>query len=120
MTTTNALPTKIIDISSLIAKFQANAPKDAIEIIRTCMEFAEGTRMTGSEKSELVKDLLTEPALVAVLPSRVVSAIELLISNDLVGPTIDTIVSAAHGQFDLQKTATCCLAVLSKFFSKTS
>jgi len=112
-TTASELPTKIIDISSLIAKFQANVPKNAIEIVRACMEFAEGTKMTGSEKSELVKDLLTEPALVAVLPKGVVSAIDLMIQNDLVGPTIDTIVSAANGKFDLHKTATCCLAFLS-------
>lgn len=111
------LPTKIIDISSLIAKFQANVPSNAIEIVRTCMEFAEGTPLHGSEKAELVKDLLTEPALIAVLPKQVVSAIHVLLSNDLVEPTIDTIVSAANGKFDLHKTATCCLAALPKFVS---
>lgn len=114
---TNELPTKIIDISSLIAKFQANVPSNAIEIVRACMEFAEGTQLSGSDKSELVKDLLTEPALVAVLPKQVVSIIDLMILNDLVGPTIDTIVSAANGKFDLHKTATCCLAALPRFFS---
>jgi hypothetical protein len=111
-------PTKIIDISSLIAKFQANIPSNAIEIVRACMEFAEGTQLHGSEKAELVKDLLTEPALVAVFPKQVNSAIDLLIQNDLVGPTIDTIVSAAHGKFNLHKTATCCLSVLSLIPSK--
>jgi hypothetical protein len=113
MTSTGDAPTKIIDISRLIAKFQANIPSNAIEIVRACMEFAEGTRLPGSEKAELVKDLLTEPALVNVLPRQVVSAIDVLIQNDLVGPTIDTIVSAAHGKFALHETAACCLSVLS-------
>jgi len=117
MTTSGELPTKIIDISNLIAKFQANVPSNAIEIVRACMEFAEGTHLHGSEKAELVKDLLTEPALVAVLPKRVVSAIDVLIQNDLVEPTIDTIVSAANGKFNLHKTAACCLAALPKFLS---
>jgi hypothetical protein len=117
MTSTNELPTKIIDISRLIAKFQANRPNNALEIVRACMEFAEGTKLPGSEKSELVKDLLTEPALVAVLPKQVVSVIDVLIQNDLVGPTIDTIVSAANGKFGLHETATCCLTALPKMLS---
>lgn len=115
--TTSEAPTKIIDISRLIAKFQSNMPSNAIEIVRACMEFAEGTRLPGSDKAELVKDLLTEPALVNVLPKQVVSAIDVLIQNDLVGPTIDTIASAANGKFALHETAACCLAALPKFLS---
>ena len=78
------------------------------------MEIIDTIKAPGSFKSESVINVLqsivnnSAGSLQGVIPEKVVAEIKLLLDNNLVQPTIDVIVAASHGQFNIGKVESLC------------
>lgn len=94
---------------------QGQTLSSAIDVVKVLMEYAEKHGdLAGEEKSRLVKALIMEPVIQELLPANVKSAVDLLVSNDLVQPTIDLAIGASRGQLNVNKVAVqCCLPLVS-------
>lgn len=84
--------------------------KSAIDVVKILMTFAEQQKgLTGPEKSALVKTLLSEQSLFDDLPVPLRIAMDLMIDNDLVQPTIDLACDASKGKLNVNQVITCCI-----------
>lgn len=99
-----------------------NVLTTAVDVIRVCMEEVEKLPggLHGSDKLAIVQAVLSSRDQLARLgiPEAVLQAIDLMVANDLVKPTIDVICLASQGKVDVNKTVACCTAAISAWFSK--
>jgi hypothetical protein len=103
----------------LSPKFQQHA-KSAVDVVRICMEHVNGMDLAGRDKADLVQAILSSEELHQRLNPTVVRALDVMIENDLVQPTIDAIVAAARGKFKLKKVAACCLSFVAKYLESSA
>lgn len=93
--------------------------QSALDIIKIVMEEVEKTSATGQEKMQMLETIITSSEFRRIpLPNALWQSIDIMMENNLLKPTVEMIVLASSGKLDINKSVTCCLTFLQKYFQK--
>lgn len=117
----NQTETEIVSIlckEILNKQADIKTPVDAVILFMQMVETYQG--LTGAQKSAIVvsalNDIVNDEALHSNMPPALVDGIKVMIACNLVQPTINAIVDASNGKFNIN-VKTFCFGIFSRCFA---
>ena len=84
---------------------------NAIDVVRYCMELVDKKNIVGSQKSEIVKNIIDKltfhyfDGLKESLSEECINNLNILSKNNLLQPLMDTIYNASKGRLDISNSS---------------